>query len=312
METLGRDFENNNSELSEGWQSFDENNYEEQKSRIAEEKKSIEETQQKELNNKMNELKKLEVQEFIGKNCVEPIEWVNTIVPYKELLELLIKSAEDEFKRVKSSGVSVESQEYKDAFEIKNKLELFKKSKREKLSDEEKKQIEGLAKDERVYELPVYRQLIENWWFILPSDVRDYYDSAGQASVYHLWIDYNVKAGTEVKSMYNWEVVWSWYTWGWTPWESSLWHKVIIRHNMPDWTEFYSLYGHLWKNGLVSPWTHVEKWDIVWKVWEALTDENWNWQAHLHFQIMEDEKSPEWYSKNEWEWNYDVLKSFGK
>jgi hypothetical protein len=41
---------------------------------ITEEKKLVEKNQQKELNNKMNELKNLEVQEFIGKNCVEPIE----------------------------------------------------------------------------------------------------------------------------------------------------------------------------------------------------------------------------------------------
>jgi hypothetical protein len=74
---------------------------------------------------------------------------------------MLIQSAEDEFERVKSSGVRVESEEYKDALEIKNKLELFKKSKKEKLSDEEKKQIKNIAKDKRLYELPVYRQLIE-------------------------------------------------------------------------------------------------------------------------------------------------------
>lgn len=315
MERFDRGLEFSNSKSSEERQTFDINENKEKEQQLNKDKQETKEQQKQDLKDKMNELKRLEVQEFIREKfkkeeCVEPIGWVNTIIPYKELLESLIKSAEDEFDRIKSSGAWVESEEYKNAFEIKNKLELFKKSKKEKLSDEEKKQIMNIAKDERLYKLPVYRQLIEKWWFILPSDVRDYYDSAEQTSVYHLWIDYNVKVGTEVKAMYDWEVVWSWYTW--EPWKSSLWHKVVIRHKMPDWTEFYSLYGHLWKSGLISKWSPVKKWDIVWKVWEALTDENWNWQAHLHFQIIENEESPEWYSKIEWEWNYDVLKSFGK
>jgi hypothetical protein len=38
---------------------------------------------------------------------------------------------------------------------------LFKKSKKEELSDEQKKQIKNIAKDERLYKLPAYRQLIE-------------------------------------------------------------------------------------------------------------------------------------------------------
>jgi len=236
METFDRDFESNDSKLFEEWQSFDEDEY----------SKGIEESQKKmdlskeedsreadDLISKLNEkdVNHEKVQEFIRNNCSEPIEWVDTIVPYKELFNSLIKSAEDKFERVKSSEVWVESKEYKDAFEVKNKLELFKKSKKEKLSVEEEKWINGFAKDKRLYELPVYKQLIENWWFILPSDVRDYYDSAGQVSVYHLWIDYNVKAGTEVKSMYKWKVVKSGPDW----W---FWHKVIIEHETDDWTKF--------------------------------------------------------------------------
>lgn len=269
METIDRNLENKNSKLSEDWQSFDEDNYAEQMSRITEEKKSAEENQQKELNHKMNELKKLEVQEFIGKNCIEPIEWVNTIVPFNKLAQLLIKSAEDE-----------------DLPEVKKSIEKWN------------------AKDQRIYELPAYRNLIEKW-FILPSDVRTYYDSANRELVYHLWVDYNVKAGTEVKSMYNWKVVESWLD-GW------LWHKVIIEHEMDDWTKFYSLYGHLGSKNLPTVWQSIEKWMKIWEVWDAFTSDNGDWEEHLHFQIMENMDSPKWYSKNEWEWNYDVLKSFGK
>lgn len=269
METLDRDFESNDSKLSESWQSFDEDNYEEQMIGITEEKKLVEKNQQKELNNKMNELKNLEVQEFIGKNCVEPIEWVDRIVPFNELAQLLIKSAEDE-----------------NLPEVKKSIESWN------------------AKDQKIYELPVYKQLIEKW-FILPSDVRTYYDSANREPVYHLWVDYNVKWWTEVKSMYKWKVLKSWLD-GW------LWHKVIIEHEMDDWTKFYSLYGHLGFKNLPAVWQMVEKWMKIWEVWEAFTEDNGDWEEHLHFQIMENVDSPRWYSKTEWEWNYDVLKSFGK
>ena len=291
METFDRDFESNDSKLFEEWQSFDEDEY----------SKGIEESQKKmdlskeedsreadDLISKLNEkdVNHEKVQEFIRNNCSEPIEWVDTIVPYKELFNSLIKSAEDKFERVKSSEVWVESKEYKDAFEVKNKLELFKKSKKEKLSVEEEKWINGFAKDKRLYELPVYKQLIENWWFILPSDVRDYYDSAGQVSVYHLWIDYNVKAGTEVKSMYKWKVVKSGPDW----W---FWHKVIIEHETDDWTKFYSLYGHLGSKNLPTVWQTVEKGMKIWQVW--IYEENWGWNSHLHFQIMKNVDSVRWY-----------------
>jgi len=273
-EIFDRDFESNNSKSSEERQTFDVSENEINQQQLNKKRQEAKEQQEQELNNKMNELERLEVQEFIRKNCVEPIEWVDKVIWFNEFAQLLIKSAEEE-----------------NLPEVKKSIQ------------------EWDAKDERIYKLPAYNHLIEKW-FILPSDVRTYYDSANKEPVHHLWIDYNVKWGTEVKSLYDWEVVWSWYTW--EPWKSSLWHKVIIRHKMPDWTEFYSLYGHLWKSGLISQWTLVKKWDTIWKVWEALTDENWNWNSHLHFQIMENENSPEWYSRIEWEWNYDVLKSFGK
>ena len=209
------------------------------------------------------------VQEFIRDNCSEPIEWVDRIVPFSELVQQLIKSAEDE------------------------KLPEVKKS------------IESWnAKDQRIYKLPAYKNLIEKW-FILPSDVRTYYDSANREPVYHLWVDYNVKAGTGVKSMYDWRVVASWLDW----W---LWHRVIIEHEMNDWTKFCSLYGHLGPKGLPKVWDNVGKWKQIWEVWDAFTSDNGDREEHLHFQIMENMDSPKWYSKNEWEWNYDVLKSFGK
>lgn len=324
METFDRGLENNNSKLSEVGQSFDNDSYEEQLSELKKEKELVQKDQQKELNDKIGQLfedgdKKIDnidnrekVQEFIRKNCSEPIENVNTIIPYKKLLESLIQSAENEFERViervKSSKVSVESEEYKNAFEIKNKLELFKKSKKEGLSDDEKKQIKGLAKDKRLYELPAYKQLIEKWWFILPSDARDYYDSAEQASVYHLWIDYNVEAGTEVKAMYKWTVVSSGPDW----W---FWHKVIIEHKTDSWI-FYSLYGHLGFKNLPTVWQPVEKGMKIWEVW--IYEENWGWNNHLHFQIMESQDSQPWYYKGKSEnynvitWNYDVLDCFGK
>lgn len=230
---------------------------------------------QKELGNDANvtQLKEKEekesVQEFIRKNCSEPIEWVDKIVSFTDLVKLLVKSAEDE-----------------NLPEVKKSIELWN------------------AKDKRIYELPAYKHLIEKW-FILPSDVRTYYDSANREPVYHLWVDYNVKAGTEVKAMYDWKVVKSWLD-GW------LWHKVIIEHSMPNWTKFYSLYGHLGSENLPAVWQLVEKWMKIWEVWEAFTKDNGDWEEHLHFQIMENLDSKKWYSKIEWEWNYDVLKSFGK
>ncbi len=268
-ETLGRNFENNNSKLFEGRQSPESHEDKGKREQLNNEKYEAEEQQKQELDDKVNELKKLEVQEFIWKNCVEPIEWVDRIVPFNELAQLLIKSAEDE-----------------NLPEVKKSIESWN------------------AKDQKIYELPVYKQLIEKW-FILPSDVRTYYDSANREPVYHLWVDYNVKWWTEVRSMYKWKVLKSWLD-GW------LWHKVIIEHEMDDWTKFYSLYGHLGSKNLPAVWQMVEKWMKIWEVWEAFTEDNGDWEEHLHFQIMENVDSPKWYSKVEWEWNYDVLKSFGK
>ena len=42
--------------------------------------------------------KKEKVQEFIRDNCSETIEGIDRIVPYKDLVEMLVKWAEDEWK----------------------------------------------------------------------------------------------------------------------------------------------------------------------------------------------------------------------
>jgi len=176
METIDRNEKSKNFNLSENWQSFDENNYDEQISIIAKEKKLEKGNAQNRVENLKFRLfedadKHERVQEFIKKNCEEPIEWVDKVVPFSELIQWLIKSAEDE-----------------NLIEVKRSIESWN------------------AKDQRIYELPVYKQLIEKW-FILPSDVRTYYDSANREPVYHLWVDYNVKAWTEVKAIYGGKVV---------------------------------------------------------------------------------------------------------
>ena len=304
----------------------------------AENPENVENVENTENNDEKNREKEKKVENFIRKNCSEPIENVNKIKPFKNLVNLIIKSAkkeldtakkefdiaQKEFDKVKSLGkVSKDNIEkhmnsikkYRNAKEVRNKVSLFTlpDEEKNKLTDVQKKQIEWLAKDQRIYELPAYKKLIENWWFIIPSDIRTSYDSAGQKPVLHLWVDYNVKAWTEVKSIYDWIVVESTYTW--EPWESSLWYKVVVKHKADDWTEFYSLYGHLGSKDLAEKWKKVTKWMKIWEVWAPFTDENWNWEEHLHFQIMKEEKSPEWYNKNHesWQiWNYDVLKAFGK
>ena len=281
----------------------------------AENPENVENVENTENNDEKNREKEKKVENFIRKNCSEPIENVNKIIPYEKLVELIGKSAENEYNRVKSlgydNGSEKEKEEYKNAEEVRNKISLFT-SPDKKLTDDEKKQIEWLAKDQRIYELPAYKNLIKNWWFIIPSDIRTAYDSAGQKPVLHLWVDYNVKAWTEVKSIYDWIVVEKTYTW--EPWESSLWYKVVVKHKADDWIDFY-LYGHLGSKDLPEEWNEVTKWMKIWEVWAPFTDENWNWEEHLHFQIMKEEKSPEWYNKNpeSWQiWNYDVLKAFGK
>ena len=71
-----------------------------------------------------------------------PIENVKKIMPYKDLVNLIIQSAKKEFDRVESSGYGKESTEYKNAFEVRNKLRLFT------LSDEEKAKLSDTEKDQ--------------------------------------------------------------------------------------------------------------------------------------------------------------------
>lgn len=266
-----------------------------------------------------NSEKDREVENFIRKECCEPIKNVNTIKPFKDLVNLIVKSAKEEFDKAQKSlrdhKLSVKAlKKYINAKEVRNKVRLFTlpDEEKNKLTDKEKKQIEWLAKDRRIYELPAYKELIEKWWFIIPSDIRTSYDSAGQQPVRHLWVDYNVKAWTPVKSIYDWKVVQVGLD-GW------LWYKVVIEHEMKDktWkiTNFYSLYGHLGSTNLPKKNDKITKWAPIWVVWAPFSKENWNWEEHLHFQIMEKQDSPEWYSKDtkkEQIWNYDVLSAFGK
>ena len=247
------------------------------------------------LNHKFNENvdKKEQVSEFIRKNCSEPIDSVEKVVPFEKLIKILLEDAQNEVNKA-NEEISKSSLLWK-------LKPWIRKRRNQQVLDSIKK---GNAKDKRIYELSAYKNLIEKW-FILPSDVRTYYDSANREPVYHLWVDYNVKAWKEVKSIYDGKVVASGLDW----W---LWHKVIIEHTTENWDKFYSLYGHMWSDNLPTVWSDVKKWDLIWKVWKPFTKENWDWEEHLHFQIMEDKDSPRWYSKNEWEWNYDVLKSFDK
>lgn len=273
MEIFSRNIDNQEVKSVDTWD-FDDENLEQQIAEIQKDKEEDRKQRESKIADLVSELnddsdKKEKVEEFIWKNCVEPMDNVDRIVPFGELVEILKKSAKDEW-----------------------------------LDDVYDSIIKGNAKDKRIYELPAYKDLIEEW-FILPSDVRTYYDSANREPVYHLWVDYNVKAWKGVKSIYDGKVVASGLDW----W---LWYKVIIEHSMSDWTKFYSLYGHMGSKNLPKVWDNVKKWDIVGEVWQPFTPDNWDWEEHLHFQIMESVDSPKWYSKIEWELNYDVLKAFGK
>lgn len=246
--------------------SFDEQEYKIQAEEIQNDKDEDKKQRDRELNAKKFELsdKKEKVEDFVRNNCCEPIAGINNIIPFKDLVDTLVKWAEDEWKA-----------------EVKKSI------------------LEGNAKDKRIYELKAYKKLLHNG-FILPSDNRSYKNEQ-----YHLWVDYTIQAWADVRSIYNWKVIASWLDW----W---LWHRVIIEHSMPDWTKFYSLYAHLWSWMLPEVGKNIKPWDIIWKVWQAFTPENWDWEEHLHFQIMENPDSPKWYSQIKWELNYDVLKSFGK
>ena len=237
--------------------------------------------------------KKEQVSEFIRDKCYEPIGSVEKVVPFKQLAKILLEDAQNEVNKA-------DEEISKSYFVWKLKPWVRRRENQQVLNSIKK----GNAKDKRIYNLPAYKSLIEKW-FILPSDVRNYYDSANREPVYHLWVDYNVKAWTQVKSIYDGKVVASGLDW----W---LWHKVIIEHTTDKWDKFYSLYGHMWSANLPKVWSDVKTWDIIGKVWKPFTKENWKWEEHLHFQIMESVDSPKWYSKDEWEWNYDVLKAFGK
>ena len=84
MENFDRDFESNNSKLSEERQSFENDDYEEQLAGLEKQKHEIKKEQEQERKTKMKQLLKNntnekvdgreKVQEFIRKNCSEPID----------------------------------------------------------------------------------------------------------------------------------------------------------------------------------------------------------------------------------------------
>lgn len=233
------------------------------------EKDSIKKEQNDKISKLMGELnadKDQEIFDTLQKDGIEPITWINQIITFKELISVLETST--------------------DNVEIKNSLKT------------------GNYKDQRIYELPKYKELLEKW-FILPSDKRNYYESAKWQDVFHLWVDYQVKEWTGINAIYDWEVVSAGPDW----W---LGHQVTIKHTSPDWKEFYSLYGHLSWEWLSKKWDIIKKWDKLGKVWKSFSEENWNWPSHLHFQIMKEEGSKKWFSSQEWEWQYDVIKALKK
>lgn len=271
---------NNSQEV--GWEQYDQEKAVEDAAKRQEEASNTREQQLEEAN-KLKQ--KLLVESFIrekfeAKECIEPIDSVDTVIKFSDLVEMLKKSAEEEWK-----------------LDVKENIENRK------------------VDDQRIYHLKAYEELSKKW-FILPSDVRDYYKSANNEPVHHLGVDYNINAWTGVKAIYKWKVVTSWFTGEkWTG-KSSLWHMVVLEHEaeLPDGTKkkFYSLYGHLGSENLPAEWSYVEKWTEIWKVWKWFQEENWFWNEHLHFQIMEDKDSARWFSEESWKENYDVLWIFGK
>lgn len=63
---------------------------------------------------------------------------------------------------------------------------------------------------------------------------------------------------------------------------------VIVRHEMGDSGEFFTLYGHLARESLtnVSKGQRIEKGQILAKI--GTPEENGGWPSHLHFQIIAD------------------------
>lgn len=132
------------------------------------------------LNNTTEDKEKEVVENFIKKECSEPIEGINNVIPYEKLAQELIKSAE-------------ENNMYDVAENIKNYN----------------------YGDIRIYDLPKYKELLKQG-FILPSDIRPYYKATKWKPEHHLWIDYQVEEWKDVKTIYDGTVVESgrdWWLW---------------------------------------------------------------------------------------------------
>lgn len=282
MESLSRNIENQKVKSVNRW-NFDEENHEQNLRGIHEE--DIEEKRQREpvIDGLITELfkdsgKTEKVENFDKKENVEKFIWEKCQEPIADINNII------NFADLSKELILSAQKEHKD--DVAKNIENWN------------------YEDPEIYKLSRYKELLEKW-FILPSDIRPYYKWAKWQPEHHLWIDYQVKEWVPVKAIYGGKVVASGPDW----W---LWHRVIIEHEMEDWTKFYSLYGHLWKDNLIPEWTEIKEWEfpIIWKVWPF--SENWWWPSHLHFQIMENVDSPRWHASEEWIWNYDVLKAFRK
>ena len=153
MNKLDRNFENK--KLSEElWQSYDEDGLKKRLSEIEEQKKSSKKEQGEQAKRMVAQLledgnkkedsvdaeKREKVQAFIREKCSEPIDGINNIVPYRTLVDVLLKWVEAEIKEAVKKSI-----------------------------------LKGDAKNENIYKLEAYQKLL-NKWFIIPSDNRSYKD----------------------------------------------------------------------------------------------------------------------------------------
>ena len=97
-------------------------------------------------------------------------------------------------------------------------------------------------------------------------------------------IEYN----SNIYSIYDGEVVTSSYS-------STNGNYIVIK----DTKGVYSMYAHLGPEKLPKVGDDIKTWDMIGRVWAPFSKDNWDWEEHLHFQIMENVDSPKWYSNVE-------------
>jgi 4-aminobutyrate aminotransferase-like enzyme/Ser/Thr protein kinase RdoA (MazF antagonist) len=101
---------------------------------------------------------------------------------------------------------------------------------------------------------------------------------------YHLGMDFWLKENTAVHAICDGEIV-SFIN---NDIEKDYGPTIIIKHTISDDLIFYSLYGHLSKESLVSlkKGAKIKKGDCI--AFIGIETENGNWPPHLHFQIIFD------------------------